>query len=284
MSTSYRLPPRDPSLRNFKIGLLVVAGIMSFGFVAYLIQYLNLKIEHTVLKPPSMPGMLTSMRYSLRYWLIFLAVLQGLLIFSALGTSLFSRKNSCCSGFWLVIFVLCVVAFVIFFIVLVIEGSNCNEADQPGNICNHPLRCCDPAFNGNPASGCTGPTTCPDPVPEFPDIVPPITIDKLPASPDFVWLVWTTLAFVILDIVLLVITLCINMWEPSSKPDDPLESSFTTTGSYAIPDGMPLQGAIETAPVNINMSAQRQQSSSRGTEARKRVSLISTGENRNLVI
>lgn len=250
---------------------MVLAGIMIFGFVAYLIQYLNLNITHTVLIPPGTPGILRSLRYTFRYWLIFLDVTQGLLLFAALATSMFSGKNRFCSGFWFVFFIIMVIAFIIFFVVLAREATNCNGPDEAGNICNHPLRCCDPAFNGNPASGCPGPTTCNDVVPKFPGIVPPITIEKLGWSPDFVWLFWTTLTFVVLDVVLLVVVFCVTSWEPSMLPDDPLGSTFTTTGGFAVPQGLPLTSEISSSTLEVNMTQKNESSIASRVAARKRV-------------
>ena len=236
----------DPGLVTYKIFLLVLSGIMIFGFVVYLIQYLNLSVQHTVLLPPGLPGALMSMRYTFRYWLIFLAATQALLLFAALATSLFSGKNGFCSGFWFVVLVLLMVAFIVFFVFLAREATNCNGLDEDHNICNHPLRCCDPTVNNNPASGCPGPTTCNNVVPEFPSITPPITIDKLGWGSDFVWLFWTTLIFVVLDVVILIVIGCVTMWEPSMRPDDPLESTFTTTGSFATTETLPLTSNIGT--------------------------------------
>lgn len=246
----------DPRLFTYKIILLVLCGITIFGFVAYLIQYLNLNIQHTVLIPAGLPGALMSMRYTFRYWLIFLAATQGLLLFAALATSLFSGKNGFCTGLWFVFFVVLMTAFIIFFVFLAREGTNCNGLDEDHNICNHPLRCCDPAINSNPASGCPGPTTCISVVSKFPDIIPPITIDKLGWASDFVWLFWTTLIFVVLDVAILVVIGCVTMWEPSTRPDDPFENTFTTTGGFTMTETMPL-----TSDISIE-SPQRKKGSS----------------------
>lgn len=254
--------------QTYKIVLIVLCGAMIFGFLAYLIQPLNLNITHTVMIPAGAPGTLTSERYTFRYWLIFLFATQGLLIFTALAASMFSGKNKCLSGFWFVFFVITLTLYVIYFVVLSRDAANCNGSDEANNICNHPLRCCDPAFNGNLVSGCYGSTTCLDVVPMFPDIVPPITIDKLGWSSDFVWLFWTTFVFVILDIALFIVLYCIISWEPSTMPDDPFGRTFTTTGGFAIDPGFPLAQKIfpEASKMNTTRGAQKNM-----TKARKRI-------------
>ena len=271
--------PIDPQMVKYKIVLLVLAGFMMFGFLAYLIQYMNLNVIHTVQKPPGTPGILTSYRYDFRYWILFLGSTQGLLLFAALAASMFSGKNRFCSGLWFIVFIVLLIAYIVFFVALAREATNCNDPDEARNICNHPLRCCDPAINGIPASGCDGLTTCDDVVSEFPSIVPPITLDKLGWSDDFVWLFWTTLVFVILDVTLLVILYIITVWEPSMIPDDPLGSSFTTTGGFAVDPGMPLTESMASF-VSKDTSADRKpwDDSNIGSRviARKRVSIKET--------
>lgn len=230
----------DPRFYTAKYLVLFLCGLSILLFVAWTIQYLNLRVPHTVLLPPSAPGVLRSLRYDVRYWLIFLGALYGMFLFSALALILFSGKNACCSGIWGVLFVLFFIAYIVFFIVLAREAKNCNAPTEPGNICSHPLKCCDPVISANPASGCPGPTVCNDPVPMFPTLVPPITADKLGWSPDFTWLFWTSFAAMIIALIIFITVYIVTTWEPVSRLDDPLEGAFATTGEFALKPGLPL--------------------------------------------
>ena len=240
----------DPNLFGFKVAMIVITVIMTLGFMAYLILYLNITAIHTPNYPPA--GEITSERYTLHYWLITLAVTQILLIGAALATAAFGGKSDFCSGFWMFWFILLVIAYAVFFIVLVFDAKNCNGPDQPGNLCHHMLRCCDPAFNALSTSGCFGPTTCVDLIPKFPDIVLPITVATLGWNDDFVILFWATLAFVALDLILVVLVWIVRSWGPSGSPRNKLDEAYSPLGTFKTQSGVLIGESVSKKNISTN--------------------------------
>jgi len=161
---------------------------------------MNIPIVYTVSIPHTSPGRITSDRYSINYWLYFTSSWKGLLVICVALVIMWSGRSRTCSGAFTVIVVALIIVDIVSVLYLGLLASNCNAIDQKGNACNHILRCCDPAVNSNSASGCDGFTTCITPIPKYPDILPPVTIDKLPWDESFKFLFWFAISFLVLDV------------------------------------------------------------------------------------
>lgn len=261
---------QNPTIKIYAAILVVVA---TFLYVAFTMFYFNLNIRHTIREPIGAPGMLKSDRYSFSYWLIFCLAWKMLLFASVVAIIIFSGLSKCCTSFFYAFFMILLIVDVVGFLYLLRLGIECNGAEEAGNICNHMLRCCDPALNTNPASGCLLSTSCVDPIPRFPNIVLPVTINNLPWDENFKVLFWMDFVFVILDVLLLIAVVALTLGSDPKRirkdntlieeAENQLEEEFVDNAKRAIDLGatpsyghsLPTNNGA-TLRANVRMKAQ----------------------------
>lgn len=184
------------------IGLFLIGWIVYAGFIN------SQPIEHTYTKNPGAPGTLTSQRYTLNWIVISMSTFAlGLLLFFML-LMLIVRKNFGCHMIWFLLSII-MLAIVIFAIVtLSIEYGDCNDADQPNNICNDFKWCC--VHANDPANECPNFAVCPG-----------VLQDDLAPNTQFLGLYWSLVSVTILYIIWFIVLLV--YWFSPAPPDNEVE-------------------------------------------------------------
>ena len=154
----------------------------------------NTTFEHTYTKHPSSPGILSSERYNL-YWFVYAITVVVAALFPILAMLMvLFRDTYGCNVVNTIILFLAFAAHLFAFIVLTSAYIQCNHAFSPDNPCNSHLLCCVPSIYTDPVNDCPNVTPC--------DTGPSL-LSELSADPDFLWLYWTNAFFFIFHVVFL---------------------------------------------------------------------------------
>lgn len=208
--------------RGLYTTVVIMAIVLIFGFMAYLVLVLNLQPVNTVLLPPGMPGMLTSDLYrTTRYWFqMFLLPFKGLFVICLLMTLAWGGRSTGCSLFWFGFLIIVTLADALSFTALGIDASRANRADQKGNPFNDPLWCCVHGDKGVDATGCPSGVKCFAPVAMRPDITGMVQQSDLRWNNDAKWLFHTGWMFLLYFIVFYLMLFTSLLWEPTVLPAD----------------------------------------------------------------
>lgn len=201
---------------SFVVYFAVLVGIALYtaAFAAYAIQLLHLRVEHTYQLPPGAPGVLRSRRYGVTWvFRVFLAARYPFILFVAL--MLAWRKFTWCMVPWGVLAGLMWLGSVGALMFLAKERVSCNGSHQAFNACSDLLYCCVAANYNDPSNGCPNTGACPFPIPSRPEIAGPTVLQSdLAPNPDFTFLLWSTVGFAAVDLVLFVIAAAVVLREP----------------------------------------------------------------------
>ena len=167
--------------------------VLSFYIIASLfyvgIFINNSNREHTYFKNPSIPGTLYSERYDVYWFAYFFSVVAVTLIpVAVLMLMLF--KNNVALYVILGLFVILQLFTVVIFSGAYVE---CNNDHQAGNPCNDKRWCCAPEVHAVPGNKCPNYTPCPG---------GPFNRQELHPDPDFVWIYWFNIWFLVVHILL----------------------------------------------------------------------------------
>jgi hypothetical protein len=201
---------------------VIMAVVVIFGFMAYLVLVLNLQPINTIKLPPGMPGMLTTEVYkSARFWLsMWMLPWKGLFVIWLLLAVAWGNKSTGCSWFWFSLLVVVTLADALSFTALSVDASRANRADQKGNFFNDPLWCCVHGDKGIDATGCPSDVKCFAPIDMRPDITGMVEQSDLMWNNDAKWLFhagWMFLLYFVVFYAIIFTSLC---WEPSVMPSD----------------------------------------------------------------
>lgn len=197
---------------------LLIIGTLLYAacFIAFLVLIQNANVTNTVLAPNYPWGEYVSLLYASAYWLaLFLSCWRILLVPSIQFLILF-RKTRWCSIMWLVIIFLITLIDLLVIVSLGKLYGACNGVGQQFNPCNDPNYCCASEIYSQPNSGCTNTIACPA---SFPS-----SISGLYANVDFVWLFFTSLGFLVGDLIFLIYFMSMFYVSPSveDEENDPL--------------------------------------------------------------
>lgn len=211
----------------FIVGVYVVT-VLLYG--AILVN--NTAFEHTYVKHPSAPGVLTSARYSLDWWAY--SVMSMVVVVFPLVVMLWIifRKQYGCNVLWFIIFLLAFIAHTGGCVVLSVSYAQCNDDGQANNPCNSKLWCCAPEIYTNVANDCANALPC----------TPPVTLGELTPDADFVWFYWTSIYFALFHIVFAGIVISYWCYNPDTEDATefiPVERPVTkySTPSTIVPRG-----------------------------------------------
>lgn len=169
----------DKSIQWFTVIMLFLIIVGFFIYVSVAIN--NFMFKYTYFENPGQPGVLTSARYTFPWIVVMLSVISVGLILLFIFFMIIFRFNYGCHMIWFIMYVL---SFALMIFVLVMLGSqygDCNQPDQPDNICNDKRWCC--VYFTNPANMCPNVGPCPG-----------VTASDLSPSDEFLWLFWTLIA------------------------------------------------------------------------------------------
>jgi len=228
--------------------LNIILWIYAVGYVAWIMIPLLTNITHTFFLTPGMPGELFSIRYSSLTWIFLMLSALRLFVPIAVRIIIIFRKSNGCTITWLVILGLLVIVDFLVWVVLAALYSNCNEDGFRFNICNDPLYCC--VFWDNAFNMCENSTPC----------TPAVTVDQLQPDGLFLWAFWTSLIFVILDWILLLIP--VVLWIKRKNPKwlrtpniiraKNLPNGRTTSSAKYKVSAQPVIGQTQQRRVKIN--------------------------------
>ena len=176
--------------------------LLWIGFFIYVgVAINNFSFKHTYTENPGVPGVLTSTRYSPRWFLVMLSVLAvGLMIFFISFMVIF-RFSYGCHMLWFILYFL---AFALLVVVVALLGSDyasCNTTKD--NLCNDKRWCC--VYFSDPANQCPNPTPCVG-----------VTASDLVPSTEFLWMFWTLVAVGALNFFFLLV-LIIYWFSPAPR-------------------------------------------------------------------
>jgi hypothetical protein len=194
----------------FIVGVYVVAQVL---YTAVLVN--NTAFEHTYVKHPSNPGVLTSDRYTLEWWAYTVNSMVVVLFPMVVMMMIIYRKQYGCNVFWFLVFFLAFAAHTAGCVVLSVSYAQCNADGQANNQCNSKLWCCAPEIYSNPANDCANTLPC----------TPPVTLAELTPDVDFVWFYWTNIYFALFHIVFA--GLVISYWWSDADPETAINEDYT---------------------------------------------------------
>jgi hypothetical protein len=207
-----------------QLALLYVYGV---GALAYLVLIQNAYPVESYFRVIPHGSVAYSLRYASFQWTLTLLATFKLLAFPALCTSLLYRRNRACVAVWAIVLALVACTDLVTVLGLGRFYSACNESGQVDNPCNDRRWCCLASIYGVVTNQCPRSTPC----------TPPVT--ELRPDADFLWTFYANLAFLLLDILILLIWQ--NAPAPTAASNDE-EQSFATR----VPEKRP---PSEVAPV-----------------------------------
>jgi len=174
-------------------------------YAAQMVLVMNNTTPHTYFKVfPG--GTLFSERYITTRWVFLMLALLRILVPITVLSMVLYRRSFGCTVVWMVALVLLVIVDTLVLVALGIDYGGCNGQNQFGNLCNSidPEWCCVPEIFSNPLNMC----------PNSLDCTPAVALVDLGPRSDFVWLFYVTLAFVVLDYILLLVPLWLWLGGP----------------------------------------------------------------------
>ena len=132
---------------------------------------------------------------------------QGLLIALIFFMIIF-RENYGCHMIWFILYVVFFLTMIFVLVMLSIPYAECNDPNQPKNICNDLQWCC--VYYIDPTNNCGKDTSCD----------PPVTSDQLRPKPSFLGLYWTNASLVILHFIFFIV-LIVYWFAPGPKVAEP---------------------------------------------------------------
>ena len=239
--------------RWIMITLTVITVLYAVGWAAYGVMMLNVRITHTYTHPASSPGMLLSDRGTLRWIFTLFWGLRILFPFSVLALFTWGGVR-CCFVIWGIVLLLLSAMSLGALLFLSRDFINCNRAGHPGNFCHDDLLCCLERVYTVAASRCDRANKCPTPIDGRPEITNVFVEESdIRIHPDWWWLYGPQIAFVSVELIVIILLTIVTFREPDYMPDNPYPDpskavSFTSRVQRAIvglANGSPRKGNVQ---------------------------------------
>jgi hypothetical protein len=168
---------------------LIVYGL---GVIAYLVPLQNAAVTDTHF-PGTSSGVHYTQRYiSMQWWALFFSAFHILGFVCICIIFLYRNHYGCFLG-WFILFFIIVILDACTVIVLGASYNRCNT--ERDNLCNDLRWCFVPSIHAIATNGC--PYTGPDFIHDAPTV---LTVNDLYPNPDFLWLFYVNLFYLLLDV------------------------------------------------------------------------------------
>lgn len=221
--------------------LQVLVPLQFAAFIACTVLIINadFPVDYTRSVPP---GQYFSLRYHDLQWVACMMYSFKFLFAFVVYALITFRRSRGCFHVWFVLLILLTLIEAFVFFALIPYYANANKSGARDNKFNDPHWCCRPEIFTNPVNGCPNAGPCSFPVP------------GLGANADYVWIFWTSLVFLLLDIVMVAFfsgALGIHPYRYSrySSDEDAEYNTYVTEPPSAPPmyqedNGLPIKSAL----------------------------------------